>query len=90
MRNGWNATGGQCIAAPKGSWMNFICRIIGHRRSARQARRYGDDDWRSVCKTCGTPMVRMGPGKWIPSSEYHAPMPTSEQSQLPFGPPAEL
>ena len=70
--------------------MNFICRIIGHRRSARQARRYGDDDWRSVCKTCGTPMVRTAPGKWIPASEYHAPSPPTGQPPSPIGPSAEL
>jgi len=78
------------ISAAKGLEMNLICRIFGHRRSARRARRYGDDDWRSVCKTCGTPMVRTGPGHWIPSSEFHAPDPPSDRPQSPIGPPAGL
>ena len=52
--------------------MNFICRLFGHQRSIRRARRYSDKEWRSSCRLCGTPMVRLGPGKWIPGSEFVA------------------
>ena len=70
--------------------MNLICRIIGHRRSARHARRYGDGDWRSVCKTCGTAMVRIAPRRWIPMSEYHLPSQLpSNQPELPIEPHSE-
>jgi len=66
--------------------MNFICRLFGHQRSIRRARRYSDKEWRSSCRLCGTPMVRLGPGKWIPGSQFKAgaePEPPSEYRPRP-------
>ena len=61
--------------------MHFICRLFGHQRSIRRARRFSDKEWRSSCRLCGTPRVRLGPGKWIPVSEFKAgpePVPPAE------------
>ena len=52
--------------------MNLLCRLFGHRRSATEARRYSDIEWRSVCTRCRTPLIRLGPGEWIPTREYLA------------------
>lgn len=36
----------------------------GHQRSKRNARQRRDGVYVSVCKTCGKPMRRNGPGDW--------------------------
>jgi len=40
-----------------------LCRLFGHRRSRRRARRSGNG-WRSRCRLCGTPMIRVAKGVW--------------------------
>jgi hypothetical protein len=37
----------------------------GHRRSKRNARPGPDGTYVSVCRTCGAPMRRTGPGDWV-------------------------
>ncbi len=53
--------------------MKLVCRVFGHHRSAEEARRYSDTEWRSVCRHCREPMIRVGPGQWVPQSEQAAP-----------------
>lgn len=43
--------------------MKFICKLVGHRRSKKGARRRGDE-WLSRCAFCGEPMIRVFPGDW--------------------------
>jgi hypothetical protein len=43
--------------------MRLICRVVGHRRSIRQARR-ASGGWVSRCKLCGEPLIRRGPKAW--------------------------
>jgi hypothetical protein len=38
----------------------------GHERSRRNARQASDGTYVSVCKKCGIPMRRNGPGDWVP------------------------
>jgi hypothetical protein len=43
----------------------FLCRLIGHRRSAKLA--YIDPEerrWRSYCRRCGAPMRKHGLYGW--------------------------
>jgi hypothetical protein len=43
----------------------FLCRLIGHRRSARHA--YVDAEegrWRSFCRHCGAPLRKGWPLGW--------------------------
>lgn len=47
---------------------HFICRIIGHRRSARLAH-VVRGKWHSRCKRCGIELVRMAPSEWEEYSE---------------------
>lgn len=42
-----------------------LCELTGHSRSKRYARPAGGT-WRSECRFCGTPLVRLGPGHWMP------------------------
>jgi hypothetical protein len=37
----------------------------GHERSRRNARQSNDGSYVSVCKKCGAPMRRNGPGDWV-------------------------
>ena len=37
----------------------------GHERSKRNARQNKDGVFVSVCRTCGAPMRRNGPGDWV-------------------------
>ena len=37
----------------------------GHERSRRNARQNADGSYVSVCRTCGLPMRRNGPGDWV-------------------------
>ena len=41
----------------------IICRIVGHKRSKRAAKRSGET-WRSECIFCHTPMLRIAPKNW--------------------------
>jgi hypothetical protein len=41
----------------------FVCRILGHRRSVRLAY-VVKGRWRSRCKRCGTDLVRVAPQNW--------------------------
>lgn len=58
--------------------MKLICRLFGHRRSIAEARRYGDVEWRSVCRHCREPLLRIGPGHWVPLRAHRAACPTAE------------
>jgi hypothetical protein len=40
-----------------------VCKLLGHRRSRRDARRI-DDRWISYCRRCGSLMVREAPSQW--------------------------
>ena len=35
-----------------------------HKRSKSRAKQVGDGTMRSICRFCGVPMVRKGPGEW--------------------------
>jgi hypothetical protein len=52
--------------------MNLLCRLIGHRRSASEARRYSNSEWRSVCRNCRLPLIRIGPNHWVPVEDHPA------------------
>ena len=41
----------------------FICRLAGHKRSKRTARRAGET-WRSQCIYCHSPMLRISAKNW--------------------------
>ena len=41
----------------------MLCHIFGHRRSRRRAY-LEKDHWKSYCKHCGAPMVRVHKGDW--------------------------
>lgn len=43
--------------------MHLLCLIFGHHRSRKGARRSGEG-WKSVCKRCGRPMVRIRRNEW--------------------------
>ena len=43
--------------------MNPICKLFGHRRSKKAARRRGED-WLSNCSICKEPMSRTADGEW--------------------------
>ncbi|QIK79205.1 hypothetical protein G7077_10165 [Sphingomonas piscis] len=46
----------------------LICKVFGHKRSARKARFNSDTmQWESVCKRCGEPLVRHQHGDWRPA-----------------------
>jgi hypothetical protein len=45
--------------------MNFVCDLLGHRRSRRLARPYAGT-WRSRCVLCGERLERAGPKNWRP------------------------
>ena len=47
--------------------MNFLCRVLGHQRSRRDAYRVADK-WVSRCSRCGRAMVRAGPKRWREAS----------------------
>jgi hypothetical protein len=40
-----------------------ICKLLGHRRSRRDARRI-ENRWVSYCRWCGAMMVREAPSLW--------------------------
>ena len=43
----------------------FLCRIAGHAKSVKHATfDYDRQAWRSSCRHCGAPMVRLGKGDW--------------------------
>ena len=35
-----------------------------HKRSKSRAKENAEGEMRSICRFCGTPMVRLGPGEW--------------------------
>ena len=43
---------------------HLLCRIRGHRRSVRHARRT-HDGWQSICTCCGGKLVRIARSDWI-------------------------
>lgn len=56
------------------SWtrrMFVLCRILGHRRSARRATfNFDEQRWESVCIGCRKPMIRVGPRAWRLEPDY--------------------
>jgi len=44
--------------------MGIICKLIGHRRSARLARPCGEYNWESACVLCGVRLRRVRKGDW--------------------------
>jgi hypothetical protein len=40
-----------------------VCKLLGHRRSRRDARRI-DAQWISYCRWCGSLMIRQAPRRW--------------------------
>ena len=40
-----------------------MCKLLGHRRSRRDARRI-DTQWISYCRRCGSLMIRKAPQCW--------------------------
>ena len=50
-----------------------VCAIIGHSRD-RHRRTHDGIDWRSVCKRCGTPMVKdWASERWIKAKDAPPP-----------------
>jgi len=49
--------------------MKIICVLRGHRRSVERAQYDSHNGWRSVCKHCNQPMVRISKGDWRLASE---------------------
>ncbi len=48
-----------------GDLMKAICTIFGHHRSVTAAKRnFETDQWESVCRHCGMPMVRISHHRW--------------------------
>jgi hypothetical protein len=46
--------------------MSLYCKIFGHKRSRRRARRDEETkQWKSVCQLCGARLVREERGKWL-------------------------
>ncbi len=50
--------------------LRHICRIVGHKRCKRQARPFAGS-WRSKCRLCGAPLVRLRQRRWVTLSEVH-------------------
>jgi hypothetical protein len=51
--------------------MSMMCRILGHRRSAKQAKfNFESQRWQSVCVHCHEPMVRIAEGEWRLANEF--------------------
>jgi hypothetical protein len=48
--------------------MHLTCLVLGHHRSRGRAVEDDEFGWRSVCKRCGVPMVRIDFRKWVPES----------------------
>ena len=45
--------------------MKFLCALLGHRRSRREAKLNRETaNWESVCKGCGQKMVRIEQNLW--------------------------
>jgi hypothetical protein len=49
--------------------LGLICRIVGHRRSKRDASFDTSHGWRSFCVRCRTPLIRIEKGVWQPDPE---------------------
>jgi hypothetical protein len=50
--------------------MSMMCRILGHRRSAKQAKfNFESQRWESVCVQCRKPMVRIAKREWRLANE---------------------
>lgn len=50
--------------------MSMMCKMRGHRRSAKQAKfNFETQQWQSVCVQCHEPMVRLAEGEWQLASE---------------------
>jgi uncharacterized SAM-binding protein YcdF (DUF218 family) len=43
----------------------ILCRLIGPRRSIREARRQASGSWQSTCVICHQSLIRKGPKNWI-------------------------
>lgn len=57
--------------------MWLLCSLVGHRRSEGRAKfNYKAQQWESVCKHCGVPMVRIEHGGWRLKSELDEPQET--------------
>jgi hypothetical protein len=44
--------------------LGLICRIVGHKRSKRDASFDTAQGWRSFCMRCHAPLIRVGKGDW--------------------------
>jgi hypothetical protein len=62
--------------------IEFVCNWRGHRRSGRRAKfNYDEQQWKSVCKRCGTPLVRVDENQWVPcETEQHNPQMGARQA----------
>jgi len=64
--------------------MSLICRMVGHRRSIKEARRVACG-LTSRCTFCGEPLIRRGPKAWqsaatpVAELDSAAPLPLFEQ-----------
>jgi hypothetical protein len=47
-----------------GGAMYLVCELLGHHRSKTDAVPLGGGRWRSICRHCRAPMVRVGPKDW--------------------------
>jgi hypothetical protein len=52
--------------------MRLICWLRGHHRSVERAQYDSVNGWRSVCRHCERPMVRLGKGDWRLVSEVES------------------
>jgi hypothetical protein len=57
--------------------MHVVCLLFGHRRSKRKVRHHflGDKylGYKSSCRWCGTPLVRIEHGRWTPVTNPDQP-----------------
>jgi hypothetical protein len=62
-------------------WKHVICKLSGHLRSKKLARRRGHQ-WLSSCVLCGDSMIRLGPGRWVLGSHEYQPNLTANRSRI--------
>jgi len=53
--------------------MIHLCLFSGHHRSIKRAKYDVERGWRSVCRHCDRPMIRIGPQNWRLENEPVAP-----------------
>jgi hypothetical protein len=52
------------MGSPMSILPRFLCRLLGHRRSARGAYVDPERRWRSYCRRCGAPLRKEGLLGW--------------------------